>query len=54
MPPSARIGSSLALMRAIWGHAQTGMNSLERYAFPRLVKYAVAVRNASLGIILWI
>ena len=36
------------------GHAQAGMSSLERYAFPRLVKYTVAVRNASLGIILWI
>ena len=36
------------------GHAQAGMSSLERYAFPRLVKYTAAVINTSLGIILWI
>ena len=36
------------------GHAQAGRSSLERYAFPRLVKYTVAVRNTLLWSILWI
>ena len=43
--------------RADWrsgSHAQAWMSSLERYAFPRIVKYTLAVRNTLLWIILWI